>query len=180
VYHVFDARTGDLVWQRELGLPIANGGDGGIQWGASYDGTHLYVATYLARPGTLFALNPADGDIVWQTPNPANGCAWGGASAYPEMCTLAHTPAVTTSPGLVYLGSMDGKFRVYSSRTGRVLWEYDTVRDFATVNGPGRGSAVSGNGGAVVADGMVYVHSGYYPFYPSPSDKGFVLLAFGL
>jgi polyvinyl alcohol dehydrogenase (cytochrome) len=180
VYHVFDARTGEIVWQRELGLPIANGGDGGIQWGASYDGEKLYVATYMARPGTLFALDPATGDIVWQTPNPANGCEWGGAAAYPEMCTLAHTPAVTTSPGLVYLGSMDGKFRVYSSRTGRVLWEYDTVRDFAAVNGPGRGSAVSGNGGAVVADGMVYVHSGYYPFYPSPSDRGFVLLAFGL
>lgn len=180
VYHVFDALTGEIVWQRELGLPIANGGDGGIQWGASYDGEKLYVATYMARPGTLFALNPADGAIVWQTPNPANGCQWGGAAAYPEMCTLAHTPAVTTSPGLVYLGSMDGKFRVYSSRTGRVLWEYDTVRDFAAVNGPARGSAVSGNGGAVVADGMVYVHSGYYPFYPSPSDKGYVLLAFGL
>ncbi|MFL6120687.1 PQQ-binding-like beta-propeller repeat protein [Actinophytocola sp.] len=180
VYHVFDARTGEIVWQRELGLPIANGGDGGIQWGASYDGDKLYVATYMAKPGTLFALDPATGDIVWQTPNPANGCAWGGAAEYPQMCQLAHTPAVTTSPGLVYLGSMDGKFRVYSSRTGRVLWEYDTVRDFDAVNGPGRGSAISGNGGAVVADGMVYVQSGYYPFYPSPSDKGYVLLAFGL
>lgn len=180
VYHVFDARTGELVWQRALGLPIANGGDGGIQWGASHDGEKLYVATYMARPGTLFALDPATGDIVWRTPNPANGCEWGGAAEHPEMCVLAHTPAVTTSPGLVYLGSMDGKFRVYSSRTGRVLWEYDTVRDFVAVNGPGRGSAVSGNGGAVVADGMVYVHSGYYPFYPSPPDRGFVLLAFGL
>lgn len=180
VYHVFDAATGEIVWQRELGVATPNGGDGGIQWGASYDGDKLYVATYMAKPGTLFALNPANGDIVWQTPNPANGCAWGGAAAYPQMCVLSHTPAVTTSPGLVYLGSMDGKFRVYSARTGRVLWEYDTVRDFAAVNGAGRGSAVSGNGGAVVADGMVYVNSGYYPFYPSPGDKGFVLLAFGL
>jgi polyvinyl alcohol dehydrogenase (cytochrome) len=180
VYHVWDAATGQIVWQRQLGAAVPNGGDGGIQWGASYDGQKLYVATYMARPGTLFALNPANGDIVWQTPNPANGCAWGGAAAFPQMCMLAHTPAVTTSPGLVYLGSMDGKFRVYSSRTGDVLWEYDTVRDFAAVNGAGRGSAISGNGGAVVADGMVYVHSGYYPFYPSPGDKGYVLLAFGL
>lgn len=180
VYHVFDAATGEIVWQRQLGLATPNGGDGGIQWGASYDGRHLYVATYQAKPGTLFALDPANGDIVWQTPNPANGCDWGGAAAYPEMCLLAHTPAVTTSPGLVYLGSMDGKFRIYSSSTGAVLWEYDTVRDFDAVNGPGRGSAVSGNGGAVVANGMVYVQSGYYPFYPSPPDRGYVLLAFGL
>jgi polyvinyl alcohol dehydrogenase (cytochrome) len=180
VYHVFDATTGEIVWQRELGVPTPNGGEGGIQWGASYDGEKLYVATYKANPGTLFALNPANGDIEWQTPNPANGCQWGGAAANPEMCLLAHTPAVTTSPGLVYLGSMDGKFRVYSSRTGRVLWEYDTVRDFDAVNGPARGSAVSGNGGAVVSNGMVYVQSGYYPFYPSPADKGYVLLAFGV
>jgi polyvinyl alcohol dehydrogenase (cytochrome) len=180
VYHVFDAATGEIVWQRQLGVPTPNGGEGGIQWGASYDGDKLYVATYKANPGTLFALDPANGDIEWQTPNPANGCQWGGAAASPQMCVLAHTPAVTTSPGLVYLGSMDGKFRVYSARTGHVLWEYDTVRDFDAVNGPGRGSAVSGNGGAVVADGMVYVQSGYYPFYPSPSDRGYVLLAFGL
>jgi polyvinyl alcohol dehydrogenase (cytochrome) len=180
VYHVFDASTGEIVWQRQLGNPVPNGGDGGIQWGASYDGSKLYVATYMAKPGTLFALDPANGNIVWQTPSPANGCAWGGAAAYPQMCVQSHTPAVTTSAGLVYLGSMDGKFRVYNSDTGQVIWEYDTVRDFDAVNGPGRGSAISGNGGAVVANGMVYVQSGYYPFYPSPADKGYVLLAFGL
>jgi polyvinyl alcohol dehydrogenase (cytochrome) len=42
----------------------------------------------------------------------------------------------------------------------------------------GFGSSISGNGGAVVANGMLYVQSGYYPLYPS--DHGNVLLAFGL
>jgi polyvinyl alcohol dehydrogenase (cytochrome) len=169
-----------VVWEDQLGHPVPSGGSGGIRWGGSYDGQKLYVATYQAGPGTLFALDPGTGDIIWQTPNPSNGCAWGGASAYPSLCQLALTPAVTSSPGVVYEGSADGKFRVFSADTGQVLWEYDTVRDFAAVNGPGRGSAMSGNGGAVVANGMVYVQSGYYPFYPSSPDKGYVLLAFGL
>jgi outer membrane protein assembly factor BamB len=50
---------------------------------------------------------------------------------------------VTTSPGVVYEGSTDGKLRAYSARTGAVLWEYDTVRDFAGVNG------LTGHGGVL-------------------------------
>jgi polyvinyl alcohol dehydrogenase (cytochrome) len=56
---------------------------------------------------------------------------------------------------------------------------YDTVRQFQGVNGtPGYGESVSGLGGAVVANGMVYVQSGYYPLFAS--NDGTVLLAFGL
>ncbi|GGL00844.1 outer membrane protein assembly factor BamB family protein [Mangrovihabitans endophyticus] len=179
VYHVFDAATGTVVWRRQLSVPLPNGGISGIQWGTSYDGHRLYAATYFANPGTLFALNPADGRVLWQTPDPADGCTTGGAAAFPEVCTLAHTPAVTTTPGVVYEGSNDGKMRAYSARTGAILWTYDTIREFAGVNGrTGYGSALSGSGGAVVAHGMLYVQAGYYPFYPS--EYGNVLLAFGL
>ena len=60
-----------------------------------------------------------------------------------------------------------------------MLWEFDTLREFAGVNGlTGFGSAISGNGGAVVSNGMLYVQAGYYPFYPS--EHGNVLLAFSL
>lgn len=112
-------------------------------------------------------------------PNPANGCDWGGAAKHKDICELAHGPAVTTTPGLVWEGSDDGKMRAYSAKDGKVLWEYDTVRDFAGVNGlTGHGSAISASGGAVVSNGMLYVQSGYEPFYPS--EHGNVLLAFGL
>ncbi|WP_305784371.1 outer membrane protein assembly factor BamB family protein [Symbioplanes lichenis] len=179
VYHTFDAATGAVVWRRQLGVPLPSGGISGIQWGSSYDGRRLYIATYFADPGTLFAVDPATGRVLWQTPSPADGCTTGGAAAFPEVCARAHTPAVTTTPGLVYEGSNDGKMRVYSARTGAVLWTYDTLREFPGVNGiTGFGSAISGNGGAVVAHGMLYVQAGYYPFYPS--DHGPVLLAFGL
>ena len=180
VYHVFDARTGEVVWRRQLGVPLPSGGIAGIQWGSSYDGKRLYISTYYADPGTLFAVNPANGDVLWQTPNPADGCTTGGAAQYPELCALAHAPAAASSPGLVWEGSADGKFRAYDSANGRVLWTYDTIRTFTGVNGiEGMGSAIAGpGGGAVIAHGMVYVQSGYAPEYST--EKGHVLLAFGL
>ncbi|OXM59479.1 hypothetical protein CF165_47470 [Amycolatopsis vastitatis] len=182
VYHVFDARTGEVVWRRQLGVPQGNGGSGvqGIQWGSSYDGKRLYIASYHADPGSLFAVNPANGDVLWQTPHPADGCTTGGAAQNPGACYLAHGPAATSSPGLVWEGSNDGKLRAYDSATGSVLWTYDTIRTFTGVNGfEGVGSTINGTGGgAVVAHGMVYVQSGYLPAYVP--DKRRVLLAFGI
>jgi len=177
VYHVVDAATGAIVWERTLGQAVPSGG-AGIQWGTSFDGRRLYVATWQANPGTLFALDPATGNTVWATPNPADGCTTGGAAQYQSMCQLAFTPAVSSSPGVVYEGSWDGKLRAFSASTGAVLWQYDTLRPFTGVNGvTGSGSALSGNGGVTVSDGMVFVQSGYYPY---PVNTGYVLLAFGL
>jgi polyvinyl alcohol dehydrogenase (cytochrome) len=175
-FHAFDARTGKLVWQTRLS-------DGpeptGVQWGSSYDGKYIYAATWYGLPSTMFALDPKDGRIVWSKPHPTDGCTTGGVAAFPDMCEDVYTPAVTTTPGLIYEGSGDGKFRIFSTATGEVLWQFDAIQDFAGVNGkPGRGGAFSGTGGAVVVDGMVYVMAGYYPFYPN--DKGFVMLAFGI
>ena len=180
VYHAFDARTGKVVWRRQLGVPLPSGGISGIQWGSSFDGRRLYISTYYAEPGTLFAVDPATGKVLWRTPAPADGCTTGGAGQYPGVCAPAHAPAATSSPGLVWEGADDGKLRAYAADTGKVLWTYDTIRDVTGVNGlTGRGSGISGTGGgAVVAHGMVYVQSGYAPDYPSPG--GHLLLAFGL
>jgi polyvinyl alcohol dehydrogenase (cytochrome) len=179
VYHVYDAWTGKLIWQRDLSGATHVAGTGGVQWGSSYDGKRIYVATNYANPGTLYALDPATGAIDWQTPNPPDGCSWGGAAAAPNSCALAHVGAPSTSPGVVYEGSADGKLRAYSADTGKVLWQYDTVRDFAGVNGvTGHGGVLAGGGGVVIADGIVYTQAGYWPFYPS--NYGGVLLAFAL
>ncbi|HEV3360450.1 MAG TPA: PQQ-binding-like beta-propeller repeat protein, partial [Pseudonocardiaceae bacterium] len=164
VYHVYDAQTGTLIWQRALSRPSQTEGTAGTPWGSSYDGKRIYVATDYANPGTLYALDPATGAVDWQTPNPPDGCSWGGAAADPSNCALAHASAPSTSPGVVYEGSADGKLRAYSADTGKVLWQYDTV--------------LAGGGGVVIADGIVYTQAGYWPFYPS--NYGGVLLAFAL
>lgn len=178
IYHVFDATTGQIVWQRQTSIAQHNGGSMGILWGSAYDGRRLYVATWLGNPGTLFGLDPATGEILWRTPNPADGCTTGGAAAHGDACHLAHMSAVTATPGLVYEGSMDGKLRIYRAEDGAVLWQYDTVREFTGVNHvTGPGGAIAGHGGAVVAHGMLYVQSGYYSWF---GITGRVLLAFGL
>ena len=180
VYHAFDARTGEVVWRRQLGVPLPSGGISGIQWGSSFDGRRLYISTYYAGPGTLSAVNPADGTVLWQTPSPADGCTTGGAAQYPDMCDRALPAAASSSPGLVWEGGVDGKFRAYDSTNGHVLWTFDAIRNFPGVNGiEGTGSAFAGTGsGAVIAHGMVYVQAGYAPEYST--EKGHVLLAFGL
>ena len=179
IYRAFNAVTGQLLWSDTLNADAStSGGNGGIQWGSSYDGHSLYVATWYGNPGTLYALDPATGAIRWQTPSPANGCSTGGAVGQ-QGCALAFTPAVTSSPGLVFEGSADGKMYAFSSATGALLWSYDTVRQYQGANGqPGYGESLSGLGGAVVANGMVYVQSGYYPL--AASTDGTVLIAFGL
>lgn len=182
LYYAFDARTGQTVWQTRLATPdlsYQDPGSYGTPWGSSYDGHQIYVATWRGHPATIYALDPADGHVNWKAIHPADGCSTGGAAMSPQLCERAFPPAVTTTDGLLYEGSSDGKIRIYSTKDGSLLWTYDAVRAYQGVNGvAGYGKAISGNGGAVVVDGMLYVQAGYYPFYPS--DKGTVLLAFGL
>ena len=72
--------------------------------------------------------------------------------------------AVTAIPGVIFFGSLDGKLRTYGSQAGKIVWDYDTVRSFSTVNGvPAHGGSLNGPG-AVVVGGMVYTNSGYSRF----------------
>jgi polyvinyl alcohol dehydrogenase (cytochrome) len=72
-------------------------------------------------------------------------------------------------------GSLDGHLRAFAAGDGRLLWDYDTVRDYETVNGvKGRGGSLDGPG-VVVVGGMVFVNSGYARFGSMPGN---VLLAF--
>ena len=55
-------------------------------------------------------------------------------------------------------GRRDARF---STEDGRLLWSFDTVRDYQTVNGvPARGGTLDAPG-PVVASGMLLVTSGY-------------------
>ena len=77
---------------------------------------------------------------------------------------------------MIFSGSLDGHFRAYEAETGRVIWDVDTTSDMKTVNGvAARGGSLNGPG-ATIANGMVYVSSGYaLGFMP-----GNLLLAFSV
>ena len=84
---------------------------------------------------------------------------------------------MTATPDAVFSGSIDGHLRAFATADGRLLWDFDTARDYQTVNGvAGKGGSLDG-AGAVIVGGMVYVNSGYPRFGGLPGN---VLLAFGV
>jgi polyvinyl alcohol dehydrogenase (cytochrome) len=73
------------------------------------------------------------------------------------------TRAARSAPpitGVVFTGGWDGILRAVDS-TGKVMWRYDTRREFQTVNGVNARGGSLGSPGPTIADGMVYVASGY-------------------
>jgi polyvinyl alcohol dehydrogenase (cytochrome) len=169
-YLLDPARRGREIWEYRWGRGSPVGG----VWGAAVDGTNAYFAVadqLTPEPGGLHAVSLATGQRVWYTPPPAPVCTAGPG------CSPAQSAALTAIPGVVFSGSADGAVRAYASADGRVLWTFDTNRDFATVNGvKADGGAIDGPG-PVVAGGMVYVTAGNGGFVGTPGN---VLLAFGI
>jgi len=92
-------------------------------------------------------------------------------------CNAAQSAAITLIPGAIFSGANDGVIRAYSTRDGSVLWQYDSNREYESINGvPAKGASMIGPG-PVVAGGMMYVNSGYGGFGGRPGN---VLLAFGV
>jgi polyvinyl alcohol dehydrogenase (cytochrome) len=179
VYALDPDHNGDVVWQTR----VAKGGViGGIQWGMASDGQNVYAASSDAifvtkdqvrsldrdAGGGLTALRLKDGSKAW-TVNPVK------CNPTQVGCSPAQSAAVTAIPGAVFSGSMDGHLRAHSTEDGRVLWDFNTIRDYATVNGAkAKGGAMDGPG-PVVVNGMVFVNSGYARF---GGAAGNVLLVF--
>jgi polyvinyl alcohol dehydrogenase (cytochrome) len=160
---------GKIVWQTRA----AKGGAlGGIEWGVGADEEKVYVP--VADPGRgsgggIHGIRLKDGEKIWFTP--PQPCPDG------KPCVQAQMAAPTVIPGVVFSGSMDGVLRAYDTKDGKILWEYNTIRDYETVNRvAARGGSLNGSG-PVVVDGMLYVNSGYGMWGGRPGN---VLLAFGI
>jgi len=187
--HALDPdKQGAILWQARASKGSALGGS---QWGSASDGQKIYVAISdvgirgEADPtspmgfrmavdpkqgGGLHAFDLKTGKAVWEAkPSP---CA-----ATQKICSPAQSAAVTAIPGVVFSGSVDGHLRAYSASKGEVLWDVDTAREFATVNGkPARGGSMDIAGPAVV-NGMVFVNSGYGQWGGMPGN---VMLVFSV
>ncbi|MBS1818613.1 MAG: PQQ-binding-like beta-propeller repeat protein [Acidobacteria bacterium] len=164
-------REGEVVWERRLGR---GGPLGGVQWGSAADHDAAYFGITDAQHGPavaggVHALRLSDGEPLWRW-RPANACA-----APSRDCVETHSAALTVMPGAVFAGTTTGVLRAHSTTDGHVLWEFNTARRFETVNGiRAAGGALDGPG-PVVAEGRVFVASGYRP----SGGGGNVLLAFG-
>jgi polyvinyl alcohol dehydrogenase (cytochrome) len=70
--------------------------------------------------------------------------------------------AATIIPGVVFVAGADGKLHALSTTDGSALWDFDTARNFDTVNkvAGAHGGSIS-SVGPVVAGGTMYIGSGY-------------------
>lgn len=152
---------GEVLWEYK---PPADRGRTSIVFGGAADAQQAY---FNVRPG-VFAVDLANGDEKWFFPLPA-----------PAEEMVKHpgaTAAVTGIPGVVFSAGLDGVLRALSASDGKPLWEYNTVHEYQTVNGVKAKGGSMGSGGAAVANGMVFVSSGYVGF--QNGAPGNVLLAF--
>ena len=150
---------GKVIWYSDISR-------GQILFGGAADDEQGYFA--MRGPyGGLVAIRLRDGLERWYADIP------------PQESMAQHpgiSAAVSAIPGSVFIGGLDGMVRAFSSFDGRPVWQFNTAKDFETVNGvKARGGSI-GSAGVTIANGMVYVTSGYTGF--QNGRPGNVLLAF--
>lgn len=170
VYGLDPDQNGKVVWKTRIGK---GGPLGGVEWGGAAHGNAAYFPLSDWDPnsayggGGMFALNAATGARIWYQPPPTPACA------KQTGCSAAQSSPPTLIPGVVFSGSEDGYLRAYDTASGKLVWEYDVLRSFRTVDGvPAQGGSMNATGPAIV-NGILYVEAGY-----TNNIAGNVLLAF--
>ena len=153
---------GKLVWRTQLWETQAPNAAGLVVWGGASDGQRVYYASQQPNGG-LKALQLMTGKVDWNAPIKADRRGQAGP--------------VSAIPGVVFTGGWDGILRAVDT-AGNVIWSYDAKQDFETVNGVVANGGSFGPAGAVIANGMVYVASGYVGI--QQGSQGNVVLAFSV
>lgn len=152
---------GELLWRTQLWEDKAPSASGLVVWGGAADGSRVYYP--LQQPlGGLKALDIKTGKVEWNAAINADRRGQAGPAS--------------AIPGAVFTGGWDGILRAVDAN-GKVIWFFNAVRDFDTVNRvPAKGGSF-GSAGPVIAGGMLFVTSGYPG--TQRGTPGNVLLAFG-
>ena len=176
IYALDPDRNGKVIWSQRL----SSGGPlGGIEFGLSADDdklfvpiSDLYVPPLQAQPG-IAALRISDGAILWRVRTSKKSCVWKNVYCFPGI-----SQAISSVPGAVFAGSMDGRFRAFDAANGRTIWNYDTGSSpVMTVGGYEAQGGVLDGAGPTIAGGTVYLNSGYWSHADRP---GTVLMAFSV
>lgn len=189
---------GEVLWRNRISDGTTNGG---IHWGMAVSGQRLLAPVsdpertrqgYTPKPG-LYALDVTTGERLWQQPvqrncqladedRPLIGLQAMRAKKKQTLeeqyaCSFYYglSSAATATPDLVFAGGLDGAMRIYDVASGELLWRRETAVPFEAGNGvAGHGGAID-VAGQVVADGWLYVLSGYSMFGQLPGN---MLLAY--
>jgi polyvinyl alcohol dehydrogenase (cytochrome) len=151
-------RSGTVVWKTQLPEKLALGE---ITFGGAADDQNAYFGVSSAG---VVAVQLATGDKKWLAPIQAAGPRLGIGAA------------MSAIPGAVFGGGYDGLLRAFSTTNGELLWQFNMLQDFKTVNGIAAKGGSMGSAGPTVAGGMVFVGSGYT--FGERGTPGNALLAF--
>jgi polyvinyl alcohol dehydrogenase (cytochrome) len=152
-------QEGTVLWKAQLVTKLALGM---ITFGGAADDQNAYFGL---RSGGIAAVQLTTGERRWFTP--IEGPATPGARG--------ENAALSAAPGVVFSDGWDGVVRAFSTDDGKLLWEYNTIRDYQTVNGVAARGGSMGASGPTIADGTLFVGSGYRFGVGTPGN---VLLAF--
>jgi polyvinyl alcohol dehydrogenase (cytochrome) len=163
IMYGFDAEDGKLLWKNKVGR---GGVVAGIHFGIAKSGDTVFAPVSDVpdgnrypegdhpRPG-MYALDILTGAYKWQAPA-ADVC--GGK----QFCHPGYSGAITATDDLVLAGANDGFIRIFDAASGKILWEYNTVADFKTVNGTtARGGSMGGGAAPLAYKGLLIMNSGY-------------------
>jgi polyvinyl alcohol dehydrogenase (cytochrome) len=157
-------RNGATIWEQDIARGIG-GGAGETVFGGAVDQNTIYFGLHLGNG--LVAMDLATGVEKWFRPL---------KNLEPMAAHRGIVAAVSVIPGVFFAGGMDGVLRAVSPVDGSTIWEFDTAQEFKTVNGVAAKGGSIGAGGPAIANGMVFVGSGYVGF--QNGVPGNVLLAF--
>src|SRR5579864_3437051 len=110
-------RHGAVVWKTQLPEKLALGE---ITFGGAADDKYAYFGVSSAG---VAAIDLATGDKKWLAPIKAAGPRLGIGAA------------LSVIPGAVFGGGYDGILRGFSTANGELLWQFNMVQEFQTVNG---------------------------------------------
>ncbi len=179
LYALDPDRKGTVQWQVLLSkIPPGRGPIfGGIEYGFAVDNKHVYVpiadVSLLDQIslGNMVSVALETGKLVWEMPGATNTC-----QDKPFVCNNSYMAAPTIVDSFVFAGASDGVLRGFDASNGRIIWSYDTFREFTGVNGlKGKGGSII-RGGPTIVNGMLYQTSGYG--HLAMGMPGNVLLAF--
>jgi polyvinyl alcohol dehydrogenase (cytochrome) len=194
--HAVDAKTGEIEWTYKPSMKDCGAGvPAGDTTRPTADWRMTPIVAPMLPPQKPAALGTPPASRVKTVATTPTAAPAGAASVAPTvLATAAPRPAgggegnargrcrvgMSGAPilidGAVVTGNLSGMLRIFDGETGKVLFEYQTNRDF-----PNTTSGLPGHGGSLdsapytAGDGALYVQSGYARFGELPGN---MLLAF--
>jgi polyvinyl alcohol dehydrogenase (cytochrome) len=153
-------QKGAVVWKVQLPEKLALGE---ITFGGAADEQNAFFGVSSAG---VAAVGLTTGERKWLAPIKAAGPRLGIGAA------------LSVIPGAVFGGGYDGMLRAFSTNDGELLWQFNMLREFPTVNGVAAKGGSLGAPGPTIAGGLVFVGSGY--IFGERGTPGNVLLAFSV